>query len=220
MIHPIVSGRASPDPVRVLFSGSDDTIEQVPYILCLNGQVPERYELWSLNDSGVREIHPFAQVRLFDNFREDTCKNFFFNLVRCRIPFVDQRSLHNSVKFLRFVHVKFDSEVVIFNPNIFIHNWGTYPNMIYPTVSNITRRAYNPITTQRGFIFLCNHERLRLKRVDETHFARICQDIRDNILNYAVGDFFPTNHDFGDAKSPLSNDSDSNDVWIDTSGSN
>ena len=53
MRHPIVPGRAPPDPVRFLYSGIDDTIEQVPYILCLNGRVPEMYELWSLNASGV-----------------------------------------------------------------------------------------------------------------------------------------------------------------------
>ena len=60
MCHLIVPGRAPLDPVRVLYFGRDDTIEQVPYIICLNGQVPEMYELWSLNAQGVCEVHPFA----------------------------------------------------------------------------------------------------------------------------------------------------------------
>ena len=62
MRHPNVPLRAPPDPVRVLYSGSDNTIKQVPYILCLNGRVSEMYELWSLNAQGAREVHPFARV--------------------------------------------------------------------------------------------------------------------------------------------------------------
>ena len=43
----------------------------------------------------------------------------------------------------------------------------------------------------------------------ENHLARICQDIRDNVTaNYACP---PINHALGDATSPSSNDSDSND---------
>ena len=138
MPRPIVPVGAPPDPVRVLYSGSNDTIEQVPYIVCLNGRVPKMYELWILNAQVVIEVRPFAQVRLFDYFREDTFNTLFFNFLICRIPFVGQRLLKNSVEFIRFVHVNFYSEVIIFTPNIFIHNWGTNPNMIYPTVYNIT----------------------------------------------------------------------------------
>ena len=69
MRHHIVPVRGPPDPVKVLYSGSDDTIDQVPYIIYLNGRVPEIYELWSLNAQGVREFHPFARVRLFNDFR-------------------------------------------------------------------------------------------------------------------------------------------------------
>ena len=96
--------------------------------------------------------------------------------------------------------------------------------MIYPTVSNFTRRVYDPITSQRGFVLRCNHERLRLKRVErkrialENHLARIRQDIRDDIAaNSACS---PVNNSLGDATYPLSNYSNSNEGWINTSGSN
>ena len=88
--------------------------------------------------------------------------------------------------------------------------------MIYPNVSNITRRAYNTITTKREFVLRCTHERLRLKWVErklirlENHLARIRQDICDDVLNNACS---PANHTLGDA-SP--NDSDSNGGWLDT----
>ena len=219
MRHPIVHGRAPPDPIRVFYSGSDDT----SYIVCLQGLVPEISKLWRLNDGRVREVHPFAWVRLLNNFREDTFQTFFFNSRRCRIPFIDLRSLNTSVKFICFSDVTLDAEVVISTPNIFVHDWGTYPSVIYPTVSNFTRQAYDPITTQKGFILRCNHERLRLKRVErkrialENHLARIRQDICDDVdFEYACS---PVNHFLGDATPPSSNDSDSGDGWLDTDGS-
>ena len=102
-----------------------------------------------------------------------------------------------------FAHITVDVEVVIYNPNIFVHNWGTNPTMIYPTVSNITRRAYDPITTQRGFVLQCNHKCLRLKWVErkrirlENHLVRIRQEILDNIsAGYTCS---PVNHALGDA---------------------
>ena len=158
MRHPIIPGHAPPDPVWFFCSGSDDTIKSVSYIVCLHGRVPKRYELWSLNASGVRKVHPFARVRLLDNFREDTFQNFFFNSWRCRIPFIGWRLLNSRVEFIRFSDVTLDAEVVIYTPNIFFQEWDTYPTMIYPTVSNFTWQAYVTITTQKGFVLRCNHE--------------------------------------------------------------
>ena len=80
--------RGPPDPVLVHYSGSGDGIDQVTYIVYLHGQVPERHELWSLNAQEVLKVHPFSQIRLLDDFREDTSQTTFFNLRRCRIPFI------------------------------------------------------------------------------------------------------------------------------------
>ena len=216
MRHPIVPVRGLPDPVWVFYYVSDNTIDLVSYIVCLHRWVPERYELWSLNASGVCEVHPFARVRLLDDFREDTFKTFFFNSRRYRIPFIGQRSLNGSVEFIRFADVTSDAEVVISTSNLFVHEWGTYPTMIWRTVSNFTRRAYVLITTQKGFRLRCNHERLRLKMVErkrvalENNLARIRQGIRDDVAdNYACS---PANHALGDATSPSSNDYDSSDL--------
>ena len=220
MRHPIVPCRAPPDPIRVFYSGSNNT----SYIVFLHGRVPEIYELWRHNDCRVCKVHSFTRVRLLDYFREDTFQTFFFNLRRSRIPFIGRRSLNASVEFICFADITLDAEVVIHTPSIVVHDWGTYPTVIYPTVSNFTRRAYDPITTQRGLILRCNHELLRLKIFEskcialENHLARIRQDIRNDVAaNYSCS---PVNRALGDATPPSSNDSDSNDVWIDTSGSN
>ena len=116
MRHPIVPVCAPPDPFRIFYSGSDDTINPVSYIVCLHGQMPKRYELWRLNDCGVCEVHLFDWVRLLDNFREDIFKTFFFNLRRCRIPFIGWRLLNAGVEFIRFTPVTSDAEVVIYTP--------------------------------------------------------------------------------------------------------
>ena len=60
--HPNVPVRGSPYPILVHYFGSDDSIDQVTYIVCLQRRVPERYKLWSLNTLGVRKVHPFARI--------------------------------------------------------------------------------------------------------------------------------------------------------------
>ena len=59
--QPIIPLRAPPQPVQVLCSGKGDEIN-VPYIRCLDGQVPETYELWALAEDRVREVQPYARV--------------------------------------------------------------------------------------------------------------------------------------------------------------
>ena len=122
-----------------------------------------------------------------------------------------------------------DAEGVISTPNMFVHEWGTYPIMIVTIVSNHTCRAYVPITSQKGFRLRCNHERLRIKWDEwklvalEDHLARVRQDMRDDVA--AKYTFPPVNNDLGDASpanSPnysLSNDSNSGDDWVHISGS-
>ena len=66
-----IAERGPPDPILVRYPGSDATASSLAYIVCLHGRVPEKYELWSLNAQGVCEVHPFARVKLFDDFTED-----------------------------------------------------------------------------------------------------------------------------------------------------
>ena len=59
----IIPVRAPPQTVTVLRPGSADALK-VPYIRCLNGQVPEEFEVWDLAEDGVREVFPYARVKL------------------------------------------------------------------------------------------------------------------------------------------------------------
>ena len=74
-----VASPGSPDPVLVSYAGSDVAAPSVSYIVCLNGQVPERYEVWSLNRDGVREVHTNARVKLFTLFDENTFRSTFYD---------------------------------------------------------------------------------------------------------------------------------------------
>ena len=105
---------------------------------------------------------------------------------------------------------------VDYTPNIFVHSWITNPtDMSPPNVYTITWRSYDPIVTFHGFVLRSNHERLRLKRIElkhirvEEYLARIRQDVSDEVdANVRA----PVNNALGDA---LSNDSDSDDGWLD-----
>ena len=148
--YPIAPIRGPPDPVLVYYSVIDDSINRVNYIVCLHGRVPKRYEPWSLNAQEVREVHLFAWIWLLDDFRADTFQTIFFNSQRCCIPYIGRRLLNGSIEFIR-ANVTSYTEVFISTPNLFVHEWGTNPTILWPTVSNFTQRAYAPITSQKGF---------------------------------------------------------------------
>ena len=46
------------DPIFVRYPGSYAAASLIKYIVCMNGRVPEKYEVWSLNAQGFREVHP------------------------------------------------------------------------------------------------------------------------------------------------------------------
>ena len=61
--QPIIPVRSPPQPVTVIWSGSADVLK-VPYIRCLDGRVPEAFEVWDLAEDGVREVHLYARVKI------------------------------------------------------------------------------------------------------------------------------------------------------------
>ena len=215
LTQPITPFLAPPQPVQVLNYGSSDKIE-VPYIRCLDGQVPECYEIWALVEDGVHEVHPYAMVRLLSEFREDTFHTHLFNSQRFQIPFLGRRALNDSVEFLDVIRTNQHVQSrVNYTPNIFVHSWGINPtDMFPPNVSTITRRAYDPIVTFHGSVLRSNHERLRLKRIElkrirvKEYLARIRQDVSDKVSANVCA---PVNNALGHA---LSDDSDSNDGWL------
>ena len=81
-----VARPGSPDPVLVSYAGSNAATPSVSYIVCLNGRVPERYEVWRLNRDGFREVHLTARVKLFTLFDENTFRSTFYDSRRFRVP--------------------------------------------------------------------------------------------------------------------------------------
>ena len=131
-----VAGLGLPNPVFFRYPGSDAATSSIKYIVHLNSRVPERYEVWSLNTQGVREVHPIARVKIFDALAEDNFRSTFLNLRGCRILFIGRISVNGSVKFIRYLDVIADSTSdIISTRNIFVYSWGNNPTMIWPTCS-------------------------------------------------------------------------------------
>ena len=86
--HSNVARSGSLDPILIRYSGSDAASPAVSYIVCLNGRVPERYEVWRLNRDGVREVHPTAWVKLFTYFYVKTFRSAFKDVRGFRVLFV------------------------------------------------------------------------------------------------------------------------------------
>ena len=147
-----VARLGTPDPVLVIYAGSDAAAPSVSYIVCINERVPERYEVWCLNPNIVREVHLNARVKLFTLFDENNFRSTFCDSRRCRVPVIGRKRLNGSVEFICYSDVTSDSASdIIFTQNIFVHSWGKYLTMIGPTCSNYTCRSYVAITCQEGF---------------------------------------------------------------------
>ena len=89
----VILFRVPPQPVQALRSGRGGEID-VPYIRCLDGLLPEAYELWALAEDGVCEDHPNTRIKLLDDFRQDTFHTHFFNARRFQITFLGRRSVN------------------------------------------------------------------------------------------------------------------------------
>ena len=105
-----VARAGSPDPVLVSYAGSDAAAApSVSYIVCLNGRVPERYEVWRINRDRVHEVHLTARVKLFTLSDENTFRSTFYDFQRCRVRFSGRKGLSGSVEFIRYSDVTSDS---------------------------------------------------------------------------------------------------------------
>ena len=135
-----------PDPVLFRYTSSDAGV--VWYIVCINGRVPEKYELWRLNKAGVREVHSISRIKLLDVFAEDTFRSILYILQTCRVIFIGRRSVNGSVEFIRFLNIVENSTSdIISTRNIFVHCLGEYQTLIDPPCYRYTSRAYVPITS-------------------------------------------------------------------------
>ena len=78
VLQPIIPFCAPPEPVQVICSGRCGEIN-VPYIRCLDGRLPEAYELWDLTEDVVSKVHLYARFEILSDFRKDTFHTHFFN---------------------------------------------------------------------------------------------------------------------------------------------
>ena len=66
----------------------------------IEGWEPEIYEFWSFDEDVIREVHPYAQVQISNDFIWETFHTRFFNTREVRLPFLGRRSVNGSVQWL------------------------------------------------------------------------------------------------------------------------
>ena len=161
--HPAIPFVVPSHPSKALCSGRGVEIN-VPYICCLDGQVPEAFQLWDFAEDGVFQVHLYARVKLLDYFREDTFYSHFFNARLIQTSFLGCRSVNMSVNFLDAPRStqKVGSRVATWTKNIFVYSWGPYPTVIPHTFSTIKRRAYAVPIIPHALSCRANHKHLRL----------------------------------------------------------
>ena len=193
--QPAIPFVVPPHPVQALHSGRGVEID-VLYICCADSMLPEAFELWDFAEDGFCEVHPYARVKILDNFREDTFYSYFFNTRRIQIPFLGRRSVNMSAEWLDIPradqHV--GSCVTNWTENFFVHSWGPYPTMIPHTVFTIKRCAYYVPVNPHALAYRANHECLRLIRVERRQtlhgelLARTSQYMRDEVRAFLSDD--------------------------------
>ena len=102
---------------------------------------PEIYELWTFDDDEICEVHPYARVKISDDFIGEIFYTHFFNAREVRIPFLGRISINGSVQWFNVPRPFGETGIATaaWPKNIYVKIWGTNPTKI-PNVT-INRRA-------------------------------------------------------------------------------
>ena len=186
--QPVIPEFVPPHPVQALGSDRGGDID-VLYIRSFDVWEPKDFELLSFAEEIVCEVHPYARIKILDNFREDTFYSHFFNARRIHITFLGRRSAHMSVEWFDVPRVaqQVGSCVASWTENIFVYSCGPYPTMIPHTVYIIKRSAYDVPVNPHALACRANHKYLRLICVERRQtlhgelLSRIFQDMCDKV---------------------------------------
>ena len=66
----------------------------------VDGRKPKIHELWNLAKDGTREVHPFARIKISDDFTGDTFHTDFVSVKGRRVEFLGQIYFNGSVAWL------------------------------------------------------------------------------------------------------------------------
>ena len=76
-IHKPVSVQAAPPGTVQSLSSGRGGEDGVWFTRCVEGQEPKIYEFWTFVEDGTREVHPFARIKISDDFTRETFHTTF-----------------------------------------------------------------------------------------------------------------------------------------------
>ena len=92
---------------------------------CVDGREPEIHELWTFAKDRTREVHPFAWIKIIDDFTGETFHTDFLSVKGCRVDLLYQISVNGSVERLDVPRPFFDTEVATaaWTENFYVDPW-------------------------------------------------------------------------------------------------
>ena len=97
--EPVSVQAAPPNTVQAFRSGRGGEY-RVLFTHCVDGREPKIHELWTFSEDGNREVHPFAQIKISDDFTGEMFHTEFFSVKGSRVAFLGQISVNGSVEWL------------------------------------------------------------------------------------------------------------------------
>ena len=67
---------------------------------CVDGQETKIYELWNFAKDGTHKFHPFARIKISDDFTRETFHTNFVSVKGRRVALLGQRSVNESVEWI------------------------------------------------------------------------------------------------------------------------
>ena len=122
-----VAVQAAP-PCTVQFLRSVRGVEEgVWFTRCVDGREPKIYEHWNFAEDRTCEVHPFARIKISDDFIGETFHTDFVSAKGRRVTFLGRTSVNGSVEWLNVTWHCFETAVATaaWTENLYVNPWRT-----------------------------------------------------------------------------------------------
>ena len=183
--HKLVCFEAPHSTVQILISGRGGEVDPW-FTRCIEGHKTDIYELWTLSDDVICEVHPYARVQISNNIIGETFHTHFFNAKAVRIPFLGHISVNGSVQWLDVpqpfgktgVATAASTENIYVNPWLIVDSPAMSPDSDPINLGAIACRARDDL--------------LNIKTLQQETVARCLSDTREKVMsddNWLESDF-------------------------------
>ena len=154
---------------------------------CVDGLEPEIHELWNFAEDGTRKVHPFARIKISDNFSGETFHTDFVSTKELRVPLLGQRSVNGSVEWIDVPQPFFKTGVATaaWAENLYVNPWKITGSPARSqdnpfNLRDVARRARDDLLRDN---FLERFQTLSRETLSRETLSRCLSDTRDEILS-------------------------------------